>query len=355
MLLSSLGWDATLASSFEQVKVEDESLVPGRVAADRGPFYRVLTEDGERLCTSSGRLRFEARSRAELPVVGDWVVVRPGPEGGGAIQGLLPRKTRFSRQLAGTVTDEQVLAANVDTVLLVMGLDGDFSPRRLERMLLLAWQGGVRPVIVLNKADVCDECDTRRREVDGCAGGAPILVTSAATGEGLAALDPFLLPGHTVALLGSSGVGKSTIVNQLLEEERQPTKAVREWDDCGRHTTTRRELFLLPGGALLVDTPGLRELQLWADEDGLAATFEDISAFAPACAFRDCTHTREPRCAVRRAVEEGRLPANRLESYFKLQAELRSFDVRHDLGAQAAERRRWRPIHKAARRHRFRE
>lgn len=355
MLLSSLGWDAALASSFDRLRGQDPSLLPGRVAAEAGPAFRVLLEDGERTCEVAGRLRFEACSRAELPAVGDWVAVVPLPDGAGSIRAVLPRRGCFSRQTAGAVVDEQVVAANVDTLFLVMGLDGDFNPRRLERMLLLAWQGGARPVVLLNKADLCPDPRPRVREIEASAAGVPVHLVSAATGQGLGELEPYLAPSRTVALLGSSGVGKSTLLNRLTGEERQLTRPVREGDDRGRHTTTRRELFPLPGGAWLVDTPGLRELQLWADEESLDAVFGDIEAAAAGCAFRDCGHRHEPRCAVRAAVAEGRLDASRLESYLKLQAELRSLEIRHDLGAQAAERRRWRSIHKEAKRHRPRE
>ena len=210
-------------------------------------------------------------------------------------------------------------------------------------------------MVVLNKADLCDDVEARLREVEALALGLPVVVVSAAEGAGLRALDTWLAPGRTVALLGSSGVGKSTLTNRLLGEERQATRAVRVGDDHGRHTTTRRELIALPGGALLLDTPGMRELSLWAGDEGLRSAFDDVETFARECAFRDCSHRAEPRCAVQAAVGDGRLPAERLESYFKLQAELRSLHVRQERGAQADERRRWKAIHKAAKKHHPRE
>lgn len=349
MQLSSLGWDSIYASSFETHRCN--GLVPARVAADLGPLFRLLGEDGERLGEPSGRLRHSAVSRAELPAVGDWVAVSPQPGERAVIQAVLPRRTRFSRKTAGTTVEEQVLAANVDTVFLMCGLDGDFNPRRIERALLLAWESGAAPVVVLNKADVCEDVEARVRDVETVALGVPVIVVSAAEGSGLQALHAWLAPGRTVALLGSSGVGKSTLTNRLLGEERQATRAVREGDDRGRHTTTRRELIALPGGALLLDTPGLRELSLWAGDEGLRSAFDDVEELARDCGFRDCSHAREPRCAVRAAVDDGRLPRGRLASYFKLQAELRSLAVRQDKGAQADERRRWKAIHKAARHH----
>jgi ribosome biogenesis GTPase len=351
MSLPSLGWDPVFAASF--APHADLGLSPARVAADLGPFFRLLGLDGEPLGEPSGRLRHEARSRADLPAVGDWVAVRPQPGGRAVIHAVLPRRTAFVRKAAGASVEAQVVAANVDTVFLVSGLDGDFNPRRLERARLLAWESGATPVVVLNKADLCDDVGARLREVEAL--GVPVAVVSAASGLGLHALQAWLAPGRTVALLGSSGVGKSTLTNRLLGQERQATRDVRAGDDRGRHTTTRRELIALPGGALLLDTPGLREFALWGDEAGLRASFDDVDDLARGCAFSDCSHAREPRCAVRAAVAEGRLPTERLQSWFKLRAELISLAVRQDRGAQADERRRWKAIHKAARHHRPRE
>jgi ribosome biogenesis GTPase len=242
-----------------------------------------------------------------------------------------------------------VLAANVDTVFLVMGLDGDFNLRRIERALVLAWESGAEPVVLLNKADVCDDVPGRRAEVEAVALGVPVLVVAAKPGEGLDTLAPWLVPGRTVALLGSSGVGKSTLVNRLLGREKQKTREVLEADDRGRHTTTHREIIVLPGGALLLDTPGLREIQLWSDGAGLEATFEDVQGLAAHCRFTDCGHGAEPGCAVRAAVEQGRLAAARLASFLKLQAELRAMEVREDPLKRREERSRWKAIHKSLR------
>ncbi len=275
----------------------------------------------------------------------------PGGKGRAVVHAVLPRRTAFVRRAAGEHTVKQVLAANVDTVFLVMGLDRDYNPRRIERALVLAWESGADPVVLLNKADLCDDVEARRVEIEAAAPGVPVRVIAAKPGQGLDDLAPWLEPGRTVALLGSSGVGKSTIVNQLLGEERQKTRSVRESDQRGRHTTTHRELVVLPGGGLLVDTPGLREIQLWASEDGLASAFEDVEKLAPGCKFRDCVHESEPGCAVLAAVDYGSLSEERLASYRKLRAEVRSLDIRDDPELQRAEKARWRSIHKSVKVH----
>jgi ribosome biogenesis GTPase len=230
-----------------------------------------------------------------------------------------------------------------------MGLDGDFNPRRLERALVLAWESGASPVVLLNKADLTDELASRRAEVEQVAPGVPVCVVAAKHGQGLEALAPWLVPGRTVALLGSSGVGKSTLVNRLLGREKQKTHEVRASDQRGRHTTSERELIALPGGVLLIDTPGLRELQLWSDGAGFETAFEDVSALSTSCRFTDCGHGSEPGCAVRAAVDARRLDPARLASYLKLQAELRALERREDPLKRRAERGRWKAIHKSLR------
>jgi ribosome biogenesis GTPase len=248
--------------------------------------------------------------------------------------------------VAGARTEEQVVAANVDTVFLVMGLDGDFNLRRVERLLTLTWDGGALPVMVLNKADVSPDADNRRCEVEAVAPGVPVLLVSAIEQVGLERLHSFLKVGETVALVGSSGVGKSTIINRLLGREAMRTREVRSKDDRGRHTTTHRQLFKLPGGGLLIDNPGIRELQMWGNTEGLRDSFEDIDTLADQCRFRDCLHLAEPGCAVREAVENGSLPAERLANYHALAKELRFLETKQDEGAQRAERKKWKAIQK---------
>jgi ribosome biogenesis GTPase len=347
--LEELGWSPFFAEAWSDLS-SPEGRVPARVVVAHARVLRVRAAEGERLAELSGRLRQAARASVDRPAVGDWVVLHPRA-GRALVEVVLPRRTAFVRRAAGNVTEQQVLAANVDTVFLVMGLDRDFNPRRIERALVLAWESGADPVVLLNKSDLCDDIDARRAEVEVAAPGVPVRVIAAKEGEGLEALAPWLRRGRTVALLGSSGVGKSTIVNRLLGEERQKTREVRESDQRGRHTTTHRELVALPSGGLLLDTPGLREIQLWGTEEGLATAFEDIQALAPGCRFRDCAHQSEPGCAVRAAVEAGELPGARLASFQKLQAELRSLEIRDDPLLQREEKARWRSIMSSLKRH----
>ncbi|MHC5002122.1 MAG: ribosome small subunit-dependent GTPase A, partial [Planctomycetota bacterium] len=292
-------------------------------------------------------VRADAADAAALPAVGDWVAAEPhAPEGPARVCAVLPRRGCFSRRAAGRSDVEQVIAANVDVALLVSGLDRDFSVRRIERYLLLTLESGARPVILLNKADLrdADGAEAARRAAVAVAGDAPVHLTSGHATGGLDPVRSLLGRGRTVVLLGSSGVGKSTIVNALLGETRQATGAVRAGDDKGRHTTTSRELLALPGGGVLIDTPGLREVQLWIDEATLAGGFADIEHTALECRFRDCCHRGEPGCAVARAVEDGRLDQARLDSYHKLGRELEQLEARTSERGRRESRRRDREL-----------
>jgi ribosome biogenesis GTPase len=349
MSLHHLGWNSRIEDAFTPYR--QHGFEPARVAREDRLRYLLLDEHGERAGELAGRLRHEARSRAELPAVGDWVALRAGAASPGVIAAVLPRISALVRKVAGETTEEQVIAANVDTVFLVSGLDGDFNPRRIERYLAAVWESGAQPLVVLNKADLADDLEACIAEVDAIAMGVAVVTLSALDRQGLGALAPWLVPGRTVALIGSSGVGKSTLINALLGQERVATGAVREDDSRGRHTTARRELLPLPGGALLLDTPGMRELQLWGDEKGLYGAFPDVAALAARCRFRDCGHESEPGCAVRAAVQRGDLDISRLASWHKLQRELRWLATRQDARARAEEEAKWKAIHKSMKHH----
>jgi ribosome biogenesis GTPase / thiamine phosphate phosphatase len=286
-------------------------------------MWRIAGEFGECWAEPSGKLRGAADADGESawPAVGDWVSAEVVGEERAILHWVLPRRGVFSRKAPGRRIEQQVIAANVDMAFLVAALDMDFSPRRLERYLAQCWDSGVRPVIVLNKADACDDIAAHAAETERIAIDVPVLALSAQTGWGMEELERFLSPGETIVLLGSSGVGKSTLVNHLLREEKQATRPTREADSKGRHTTTSRQLFRLPGGALLMDTPGLREFALWNVDSGITEAFADIEELGRECRFRDCRHEGEPGCAVRAAIESGTLDEARVENRKKLERE----------------------------------
>jgi ribosome biogenesis GTPase len=347
--LDELGWDAGLAAAYEPWAGRADH-TPGRVAVEFNHLYRVYAGGTEIEAAASGRLKHHAESRRELPAVGDWVVVRRrGDEPRGSIVHVLPRRGRFSRKVAGHVTDEQVVAANVDVVFLVMGLDGDYSLRRLERYLLLSRDSGATPVVLLTKPDLTLDLPSQVADVTAVVSSAPVHVLNPRSGEGAGVLRDYLSLGRTCALLGSSGVGKSTIVNRLVGAEVQKTRAVREADSKGRHTTTHRELVPVPGGGLLLDTPGMRELQLWDVGSAVEQTFDDVERYAAACRFTDCRHREEPGCAVKGAVAQGALPPTRLASYLALQDELAHLGRQQDQRALLEQKRRGRIGAKALR------
>jgi len=339
--LAAFGYAPFFADALSSARPE---LQPARVLLARGEFYRVVSETGENDARVAGRVKHEAARATDLPAVGDWVGLAEGQ-----IEWVFPRRTRLSRKVPGKRAREQIVAANVDLVVIVMGLDADYSERRLERYLTTVWESGAAPLVLLNKADLNESFEARAAAVRDLAAGAPVVTSSMKTGLGVDELTPHLRARETAVLVGSSGVGKSTLINRLLGSDIQQTRSVRERDERGQHTTTHRELFLLPGGALLIDNPGIRELQLWADESALEQSFDDVVALAKTCRFNDCGHDAEPGCAVAEAVSTGELPEERLESFRALQKEVRFLARRQDETAERVEKQKWRTIHKEMR------
>jgi ribosome biogenesis GTPase len=327
--LTELGWNEAWQARFDADA--PPGTVPARVALEHNHVYRVFAAADDWLAEATGRVKHQALGRHELPAVGDWVAVRPPTSGErGTISWILPRRSKFSRKAAGRETEEQVVAANIDTVFLVAGLDHAPKLRSLERYLVLARQSGAAPVIVLNKADEVEDVAADVADVVEMAPEVPVHAVSARDGLGMDVLATYLVPGRTIALLGPSGAGKSSIVNRLAGREVLATGEVRPWDSRGRHTSVHRQLVLLDGGGIVIDTPGMRELQLWDAESGVDETFPEITVLAAGCRFRDCRHDREPGCAVKAAVEAGTLDGGRFESYEKLAREREAFDKRQD-------------------------
>ena len=338
MILKEYGWNEDWAAVFKKLAGSEQ--MPGRITIEQKGSYRLVTEHGELFGEVSGRFRHEALGYDAYPSVGDWVIadLRPS-EGKAIIHAVLPRKSKFSRKVAGALTQEQVVAANFDYVFIVNSLNKDFNPRRMERYLTMAWESGAGPVIVLNKKDLCDDANNKISEVEAITFGVPVIAVSAVTGDGADQLKDFVAPGRTVAILGSSGVGKSTLTNLLAGAEIMETREIKEDDSKGRHTTTFRNLVKLPNGGMVIDTPGMRELQLWESDSGLQGTFEDVESLGTSCRFRDCTHENEPGCAVVEAIKNGLVPAARLESYRKLKKELRFIESKHNQSLRLAERK----------------
>jgi ribosome biogenesis GTPase len=346
MFLEEAGVTPSVRSAFAVFAAQ--GLVLARVSLAQREIYRLYAENGELTAQLAGALRYRSADASALPVVGDWVAVEHTGREQGIIHHVLPRRTCFSRRAAGEREDQQALAANIDVVLLVTGLDQDFNLRRLERYLILTWESGADPVVVLNKSDLCENLPARLAEARSVARGAPVVPASTRRPDGLISLSALLEPHRTFALLGSSGVGKSTLVNSLMGRPLHLTHEVRAADGRGRHTTTYRELVRLPGGALLIDTPGLRELQLWGGSDSLDRAFDDVADFAAQCRFRNCRHQGEPGCAVAQAIESGDLDADRWKSYRKLENEIRRHENRRE------DKQKWKQISKAMRQYKQR-
>lgn len=343
----ALGWGDSLQQELERLRGDraDSTLRPARVVVEHRGAYQLIAEDGPCSAELTGRLRHQALDKLDLPAVGDWVVLQSE----GRIDAVLPRKSAFVRKAAGDRTEPQVIAANIDRVFIVTSANTEFNPRRIERYIAAIWESGASPVLVLNKTDLCEDVDGLIDSLDSAAIGLPVARVSALAHRGADQLSPFLGPQTTVALVGSSGVGKSTLANWLLGRDALDTGGIRLHDAHGRHTTTHRELLALPTGGALIDTPGMRELGLLDDAGGLDASFPDVAQLAEHCRFRDCAHEGEPGCAVTGAVAEGRLPAERLEAYRKLVREIEAAERKRNPALAGRAKARWKAIHKAQR------
>jgi ribosome biogenesis GTPase len=343
MNLQSLGWTPFFEAYFAPFREEGYGV--GRIVVQHKDRYVLYSQKGELWAEVTGKFRHDAHGPQDFPAVGDWVVIKErAGEDVVLIYAVLERKSKFSRKAAGAKTDEQVLAANVDVAFLVSGLDHDFNLRRIERSLALAWDSGVKPVVVLNKVDLCANLDERIQEVESIARGTSVMSISAVQKGGLENLKSLLPTGTTGVLLGSSGVGKSTMANALLGTEKQEVKEVRIRDSQGRHTTVCRELLLVPSGGMIIDSPGIRELQLWGTGEGLTETFEDVEALAEQCRFNDCQHENEPDCAVKKALENGVLDESRWKSYLKLKREMHYLYLKQDQKAARIEKEKWKKL-----------
>ncbi|TDO73397.1 ribosome biogenesis GTPase [Halanaerobium saccharolyticum] len=340
MNLKDLGWNQEFDDKLSQINLQEDFQI-ARVAIEYKGMYKLYTERGEVLAEITGKMRYNN----QFPAVGDWVIIDfQNNEDRAIIHDILPRMSKFSRKAAGTNTNEQIVAANIDTVFIVTSLNQDFNLRRLERYLTIAWNSGAKPVIVLSKADLCDKPEIKKNEVETVAFGVPIHIISSLTGKGLNELKDYLIRGKTAALLGSSGVGKSTIINQLLDQKKMEVNEIRINDGRGKHTTTHRELIVLESGGILIDTPGMREVQLWDDSEGINESFEDLKSIAKKCKFNDCQHDTEPGCAVKKAIENGELTKERLENYRKLKRELLYVERKRKYGAEYANKLKYKEL-----------
>lgn len=353
MNLEQLGWNSFFSESFQNCPFNLPDFTVGRIAVEYANRYDILYSNGECSAELSGKLRFDAEfDAAELPSVGDWVVMQlfDGNERA-IIHYVLPRKSKFSRKVAGKKIDEQIVAANIDLVFIVMGADGNFNIRRMERYLATAFNSGAKPVIVLNKTDLSPNKEHQIEQIRLSAATADVIPMSAVSDQSIENLTRLILPGLTCVFLGSSGVGKSSIINRITGFEKQSIGEVSDHNTKGKHTTTKRELIVLENGGIVIDTPGMRELQLWEDDEGLDSAFGDIVNLETLCRFSDCKHGNEPGCAVQEALSNESLDSKRYESYLKLKREIAYIERKNDKGAASTEKEKWKKIHKSLKNH----
>lgn len=349
MELTDLGWRIEYNTCFEQCT--DSNLEIGRISFENRSQYRALTTNGEITAFVMGKMHYESESAIDLPVVGDWILYKKldGTPPSGVIQSILPRHSLFARKEPWSHNKIQPIASNVDIVFITVGMDHDFNLARIERYLTLAWESNAQPVVVLTKADICDDFETKLNAVRNIALNADVIAISVINETGIIELRKYLTLGTTIALLGSSGVGKSTLTNYLLGAEIQKVKDVRKDDNKGRHTTTNRQLIVLPSGALVIDTPGMRELQLTDADDGFTTVFQDIEILASDCRYTDCRHETEPGCAVIQAFKNGTLDKKRLDNYRKMAKEMDYYNRKQNQGSAQIEKSKWKAIHKEIR------
>ncbi len=349
-LLNTFGYHPFFEAYFNEYS--EPGLSVGRVAIENKSNFLLYSEYGELTAEISGKMFYGIEDKSEYPAVGDWVLFRAVPgEKKAIIEKVLPRRTKFSRKAAGSKTDEQVIASNVDILFIMSSLNQDLNLRRMERYLTLAWDSEVMPVIILSKSDLCENTKEISDEFKNIAFGVPIHIISSINKKGLDFIQQYFTDNKTIAIVGSSGVGKSTLINTLLGYKRLKVNDIMDYKDKGIHTTVRRELILLPQGGLIIDTPGMRELQLWEGSDGISATFEDIEELIKKCKFTDCKHESEPGCAINKALENGTLVEDRYNSYLKLRREIGYFERKHNQKAMLAEKKRWKKIHMQAKEH----